>query len=119
MGLSAILLCDFVVCTFKGLIIIRRKFDELNFHERLKKHNKFIRIICYQRSVNQISFVYCFKVFQDFLSIQILPTNKTAAQYCQSLWSEVSMRLTCIERRPAATTGAGGRACDTANIFYK
>ena len=41
MGLSGASLCDFVVYTFKGLIIARTKFDNEYFLELLDKLNSF------------------------------------------------------------------------------
>ena len=63
MVLFDILLCGFVSYTFNGLIIIRRKFDELYYHERLNKRNTFYK----DYMLSKIRESDQFKVFQDFL----------------------------------------------------
>ena len=42
-GLSQITFCDFILCTFYGVIIIRTQFDEDNFFSLLQKLNSFYK----------------------------------------------------------------------------
>ena len=43
MGLSGFGTCDFVVYTFKGLIIVRMKFDISYFDSLIQKFNSFYK----------------------------------------------------------------------------
>ena len=47
MGLSQLKFCDFIVYSFKGMIIIRIPFSEIYFIKLTEKLNHFLRILSY------------------------------------------------------------------------